>query len=54
MSWNPSLVNEVFLLSLSLSSQTILSDTTKHGARITSETPVTLKATPKAQWLLQK
>jgi hypothetical protein len=29
-------------------------DTSKHGTRVTSETPVAIKATPKAQWLLQK
>jgi hypothetical protein len=29
-------------------------DTSKHGMRLTSETPLALKATPKAQWLLQK
>ncbi|CAF4861064.1 unnamed protein product [Rotaria socialis] len=29
-------------------------DTTKHGTRVTSETPLALTASPKAQWQLQK
>jgi hypothetical protein len=29
-------------------------DTSKHGTRVTTETPLALKASPKAQWLLQK
>ncbi|CAF1336712.1 unnamed protein product [Adineta steineri] len=29
-------------------------DTSKHGTRVTSETPLALKASPKAQWPLQK
>jgi hypothetical protein len=29
-------------------------DTSKHGARVTLETPLALKAMPKAQWLLQR
>ena len=29
-------------------------DTSKHGVRVTSETPLALKATPKAEWLLQR
>ncbi|CAF2969333.1 unnamed protein product [Rotaria sp. Silwood2] len=29
-------------------------DTTKHGTRVTSETPLALTVTPKAQWKLQK
>ncbi|CAF1306694.1 unnamed protein product [Adineta ricciae] len=31
-----------------------LPDMSKHGTRVTPETPVALKATPKAQWPLQK
>lgn len=31
-----------------------LSDTSKHGTRVTPETPLVLKASPKAQWLLQR
>jgi len=31
-----------------------MADTTKHGARVTPETPLVVKATPKAQWLLQR
>ncbi|UJR15909.1 hypothetical protein I4U23_002830 [Adineta vaga] len=31
-----------------------LPDTSKHGTRVTSETPLIVKATPKAQWPLQK
>lgn len=31
-----------------------LSDTSKHGTRVTPETPLVLKAAPKAQWLLQR
>jgi hypothetical protein len=34
--------------------ENFLSDTSKHGTRVTAETPLALKATPKAQWLLQK
>jgi hypothetical protein len=29
-------------------------DTSKHGTRVTSETPLALKAAPKAQWPLQR
>ncbi len=29
-------------------------DTSKHGTRVTSETPLALKASPKAQWPLQR
>jgi len=29
-------------------------DTSKHGTRVTPETPLAVKAAPKAQWLLQR
>lgn len=29
-------------------------DTSKHGTRVTPETPLVLKASPKAQWPLQR
>lgn len=29
-------------------------DTSKHGTRVTAETPLIIKASPKAQWLLQR
>ncbi|CAF1492959.1 unnamed protein product [Rotaria sordida] len=31
-----------------------IADTSKYGARVTPETPIALKTSPKAQWLLQK
>ncbi len=34
--------------------QNFLLDTSKHGARVTPETPLVLKASPKAQWPLQR
>lgn len=32
----------------------LILDTSKHGTRVTPETPLALKALPKAQWSLQR
>jgi hypothetical protein len=62
ISWHGRLIEYVLepvpgkrsLLSRSDSPINRVLDTSKHGVRVTSETPLALKASPKAQWLLQR